>query len=51
MWFYKKKVLDNVIIDSTTTVKKITRKVNGGKNGLPHRKQIFNKAKDSINFK
>ena len=51
MWFYKKKVLDNVIIDSTTTVKKITRKVNGGKNGLPHRKQIFNKAKDSINCK
>lgn len=49
MWFYQKNVMNTVVIDSTTTVKKITKKINGGINGLSHRESIFNVAKDSIN--
>lgn len=49
LWFYKKRVIDNVSIDSTTTVKKITKKVNGGVNGLADRELRFQQAKDSIN--
>jgi len=49
LWFYKKNVLDKITIDSITSVKKITKKINGGTNGLKDRKKIFNKAKDSIN--
>lgn len=48
LWYYKTSVLDKIDIDSTTTVKKVTKKVNGGTNGLSDRKEIFNKAKDSI---
>lgn len=51
MWFYKNRVLDKMVLDSTATVKKVTKKVNGRRNGLKHRKQIFNKAKNSINCK
>ena len=53
LWFYKTSVLDKITptVDSTTTVKKVTEKVNGGENGLSHRKKIFNKAKDSITCK
>ncbi|QMU65278.1 MAG: hypothetical protein GKR88_13895 [Flavobacteriaceae bacterium] len=50
LWFYKTEVMDRISpgIDSLTTVKKITYRVNRGENGLPYRKEIFNKAKDSI---
>jgi putative chitinase len=51
LWFYKTSVLDKITIDNNTTVKKVTKKVNGGKNGLTHRKEIFDKAKDSITCK
>lgn len=51
LWFYKTNVLDKITIDSLTTVKKITKKVNGGKKGLSHRKLLFKKAKDSITCK
>ncbi len=48
MWFYKTEVLDRITVDSTTTVKKVTKKVNGGKIGLDDRKALFTKAKDLI---
>ncbi len=51
MWFYKTQVMDQMTINSSTTVKSITRKVNGGKNGLTHRTKIYNKAKESITCK
>lgn len=48
MWFYKTNLLDKITVDSTTTVKNVTKKVNGGSNGLADRKERFTKAKDSI---
>jgi len=51
LWYYKTSVLDKITIDSITTVKKVTKKVNGGTNGLSDRKEIFTKAKDSIDCK
>ena len=48
LWFYKTNVIDKITIDSTATVEAVTKKVNGGTNGLPHRKEIHTKAKDSI---
>ncbi|WP_299114735.1 hypothetical protein, partial [uncultured Winogradskyella sp.] len=48
LWYYKKSVLDKITVDSITTVKKVTEKVNGGSNGLADRKTKFAKAKDSI---
>ncbi|TYC07787.1 glycoside hydrolase family 19 protein [Bizionia gelidisalsuginis] len=48
LWFYKTSVLDKITIDSTTAVKKVTKKVNGGINGLTDREAKFTKAKDSI---
>ncbi|MCF6295456.1 MAG: hypothetical protein L3J25_07180 [Flavobacteriaceae bacterium] len=49
LWYYKTRVVDKITVDSTTTVDKVTLKVNGGDNGLPDRKERFQKAKDSIN--
>lgn len=50
LWYYKTRVEDKITIDSTTTVDKVTLKINGkAKKGLKDRKQRFNKAKDSIN--
>ena len=49
LWYYKIRVLDKISVDTTTTVEKVTKKVNGGTNGLEDRKEIFTKAKDSIN--
>ncbi|MGC6429436.1 MAG: glycoside hydrolase family 19 protein [Jejuia sp.] len=51
LWFYKINVIDKVVIDSATTVKKVTKKVNGGYNGMDDRKKHFKKAKDSITCK
>jgi predicted chitinase len=49
LWFYQKRVLNNNTVDSGTSVKKITKKVNGGINGLADREIRFLQAKDSIN--
>ena len=50
LWYYKARVVDNITIDSTTTVDKVTIKINGkAKKGLANRKERFQKAKDSIN--
>jgi putative chitinase len=51
MWFYKKRVLDKITIDSTTTVEKVTKKINGGTVGLSSRETWFNTIKDTINCK
>ena len=48
LWFFKNNVLDKITIDTTTTVKKVTRKVNGGKKGLKHRKEIHTKTITNI---
>lgn len=48
LWFFKKKVIDKITINNTTTVKAVTGKVNGGTNGLPDRKELHNKAKTNI---
>lgn len=48
LWYYKTSVLDKISVDSTTTVKSVTKKVNGGINGLIDRENIHSKAKDSI---
>ena len=48
MWYYKERVLDKITIDSTTTVSKVTKRINPPKKGLTNRKEIYNKAKDSL---
>ena len=48
LWYYKTSVLDKITVDSTTTSLAVTRKVNGGTNGKKHRKELYEKAKDSI---
>jgi putative chitinase len=48
MWFFKNNVLDKLDIDSKTTVKEVTKKVNGGTNGLDDRKEIHSEAKNNI---
>ena len=48
LWFYKKMVLDKITVDANTTVKAVTKKVNGGKNGLAHRKELLAKTKEEI---
>ncbi len=48
LWYYKKRVQDKLTIDSTTTVLKVTKKVNGGKTGLKDRKELHTKAKTNI---
>ena len=41
LWFFKENVLDKININSSTPVYKVSRIVNGGKNGLPEREKIF----------
>lgn len=48
MWYYKTRVLDKIKVDSTTSVYKLTYKINKARAGLTDRKKIFKKAKDSI---
>ncbi|EDP94707.1 hypothetical protein U8527_07075 [Kordia algicida OT-1] len=48
MWYYKTRVLDKMTVDSTTTVYKLTKKINEARAGLKDRKKRFKKAKDSI---
>ena len=48
LWFYKKKVLDKITVDDDTSVEKVTYKINGGQQGLSHRKKLTEKAKKEI---
>ena len=48
LWYYENKVNSNSIT-STTSVEKVTMKINGGTKGIEHRKQLFNKTKNHIN--
>ncbi len=47
LWFFKK-VMDKISIDTDTTVKKITKIVNGGTNGLSDRESIKNSTELNI---
>jgi len=49
LWYYKTRVVDAITIDSTTTVRKVTKPINPGYSGIEDRKERFKKAKDSIN--
>ncbi|CAL2107963.1 putative chitinase [Tenacibaculum sp. 190524A02b] len=51
LWFFKNNVMNKLTINSSTTVKAVTKKVNGGVNGLSDRKELYNKAKTNINCK
>lgn len=42
-------MLDKITIDSTTTVKKVTKKVNGGSNGIEDRKEILEDCEEHLN--
>lgn len=44
LWFYKTRVMKQVDIDWKTSVKKVSKAVNGGTNGVPERERIFKKA-------
>ena len=48
LWFFKNKVLDKITVDENTTVKAITKKVNGRDNGLDHREELTEKTKKEI---
>lgn len=48
LWFYKNKVLDKINVDDNTSVKAVTEKINGGKNGLNDRKELHTKTKTNI---
>lgn len=49
LWFYKTKVLNKIAVNTTTTVEKVTSKINGiAKKGLKDRKQRFQAAQNSI---
>lgn len=51
MWFYKVNVLDKITVDKNTTVKEITRIVNGKRmNGLEGRKNNFQRIKNNMNI-
>ncbi|MGY0427184.1 MAG: glycoside hydrolase family 19 protein [Polaribacter sp.] len=51
LWFYKNNVLDKLTVDKDVTVKAVTKKVNGGTNGLADRKEIFEDVKKEIDCK
>lgn len=51
LWFFKNNVLDKITVNGTTSVKSVTKKVNGGTNGLKDRKELYNKAKTNIDCK
>ena len=47
MWYYKTAVVDKLKIESATT-EQVTKKVNGGKNGLSERETIYNNAIEKL---
>jgi len=48
LWYYDKKVTRRLNINQNTSVESVTKKINGGKNGLSHRQSLFNKAIQAI---
>jgi putative chitinase len=48
LWYFKTKVSDKLTINSETSVKQVTQRVNGGIKGLTDREDIHNKAKTNI---
>jgi putative chitinase len=49
LWYYENRVTKRITVDENTEVEKVTLLVNGGDNGLPHRKELFDKVKLFIN--
>ena len=51
LWFFKTEVIDRIQggINATTTVKKVTKKVNGGDEGIDNRKILFQSTSQYIN--
>jgi putative chitinase len=48
LWYFKTRVNSRLSITATTTVEQVTKKVNGGLNGLRERKNYYNKSKIHI---
>ncbi|MDX5478834.1 MAG: hypothetical protein LPJ98_10295, partial [Cyclobacteriaceae bacterium] len=48
LWFFQKKVLNTVIVDHQTDVEVVTYKINGGNNGIEHRKSLLTKTLEFI---
>ena len=48
LWFFKNKVQDKISIDSDTTVKEVTKKINGGTNGITDREELHTKTKTNV---
>ena len=48
LWYYQNRVLNKITVNDNTTVKSVTRKVNGGTVGLADRKTQYNNAKTNI---
>ncbi|MEE9406688.1 MAG: glycoside hydrolase family 19 protein [Polaribacter sp.] len=51
LWFFKNNVIDKITINDKTIVKTVTKKVNGGTNGLTDRKELHKKVKENIDCK
>ncbi len=49
LWYFKYNVMSRQNIDSTTTVKRITKLVQGGTKSAPARQILFNRAQTHIN--
>lgn len=48
LWFFQERVLNKIDIDKNTSIRKITKIINGGENGLEHREDILNSTKEII---
>jgi putative chitinase len=49
LWYFENKVLKEIDVNKDTNIKKVTQLVNGGENGLPHRREVFNNVNQFIN--
>jgi putative chitinase len=49
LWYFENKVLKEIDVNKDTNIKKVTQLVNGGENGLPHRRELFNNVNQFIN--
>lgn len=50
LWYYQNSVTKALIINESTDVEKVTKLINGGKRGLKHRKELFEKVKSFKNI-